>query len=183
MAFTRTKAVLDALEAKLKTLTFPEGHAFAGESVFKAVRLYDIENIEQGINDLFEYDGRLCFVVPVAEGFKHTQNGASLSSVRLGEYSLLMSDEDYEPGIPAFMGDDATYPGLINLKDEVLEQILGESLGLRNVVVMPVQGNAYRFANSEKDLEQSREGWVMQIDISMGRAQTKLGAGTTINRN
>lgn len=183
MALVKTKTVLDALQSTLEALVFPEGHAFDGQNIFEAVHLYSIDNIEKAVADLIEAaNDRLCFVIPITDRLRHETHGAKLSSTRMGDFRLILSDRDYEPGEPAFMGDGSVYPGLVNMKDIVIEKILGHNLGQINVVVMPMGGETYKFQRSKENVSGSREGYVMDVDISMGRTETSLGRGTTIYR-
>lgn len=180
MAFLRTTAVLNALKSTLAALTFPDGHSFAGQKLFGSVRLYDVGDIEAAIKDLFEYDDqRLCFVIPVGDGLRSEQRGNVLSTTKTGRYSLLLSDKDYEPGKPAVFGDD-TFPGLINLKDDLIESLVGETIGIKGAIVEPMEGESYRFKN--KSTPQGREAYVLELLIAMGRMEKKLNRGSTTYR-
>ena len=183
MALIKTKTVLDALQSTLEALVFPEGHAFDGQNIFEAVHLYSIDNVERAVVDLIEAaNDRLCFVIPVEDDLRHKTNGAKLSTTRMGGFRLILSDRDYEPGEPAFMGDGSVYPGLVNMKDTVIEKLLGHNLGMLNVVVMPMGGETYKFQKSKKDVSGAREAYVMDVDISMGRTETAINRGTSIYR-
>lgn len=180
MAFLRTTEVLNALESTLEGLTFPEGHDFESENIFGSVRLYDVGDIEAAIKDLFEYgQQRLCFIIPVGDDLRSDQRGNKLSTTKKGRYSLLLSDQDYEPGKPSVFGDD-TRPGLINIKDDLIEALVGETIGIRGAIVEPLAGESYRFKN--KSTPQGREAYVLELLISMGRMEKTLNRGSTTYR-
>lgn len=184
MAMIRTKTVLDALKTTLEAMTFPVGHAFAGQPFFGSVRLYDVENIEMAIKDLLEFtDQRLCLVVPVGDLIGNDQQGGRLVSLRTGIFTLVLTDKDYEPGKPAMFGDGVSFPGLIDLKDDVIELIIGESLGIRGAIVQPFEGESDRFHNNTKEYQKGREGYVLKLLISMGRKETTLNRGSTTYRS
>lgn len=180
MKWRKTKTILDALKTLLESLVFPEGHALEGDNIFKSVQLYDIPDLETALKDLLEFNDRICLVVTAGDFWRNEQKGNEMRSHRTGEIILIMSDQDYAPGKASFFGN-GTQPGIINFKEDVMEAITGETLGIQQCVIIPGEGVSLRFAKEDGKLDSSREGYRAFLKVNMGTQAFKLSRGTSLN--
>lgn len=176
MSFVETTTVLKELSEALKALSFSEGD-FAGEKVFNSVDSYDVPRIEQALTDLLNFDDRVCLIIPISEDYQSRQKNSSFFTVREGRFLLLISDRDYTPGKPSFYGSE-THPGVLQMKEAVINALHGESLDLHQVVITPLGGESIRVSESEKNISNSREGYRLILKISMGSKKQILSPGT-----
>lgn len=181
MSFIQTKSVIDALKSKLETMVFPSDSSFAGQSLFQSVEAYDIPRLETALRDLLNFDDRICLIVPMPETFENTTSGGELRTIKRQQILLILSDKDYVPGKPAFFGND-TQPGVLCMKDIVVEQLLGASLDLNHVIFSPVDGESLRVAEDEKQLQKSREGYRLIFETPMGEVRAQIQRGRSLKR-
>ena len=178
MTWRKTKTILDALKTKLESLVFAEGHDLAGDSIFKSVRLYDIPDLQTALSDLLEFSDRICLVVDAGDVWRNDDRGRCVESHRDGEIILIMSDQDYAPGKSSYFGSDAQ-PGIINFKEDVIDAIAGESIGIKRCVLKPLEGQSLRFAKDDESLDSSREGYRLFLKVNMGSKGLELSRGTS----
>ena len=181
MSFINTKSVLDAVTEKLEALVFPEESVLAGESVFERVDVYDIPRLEVALKDLLNFKNRICLIVPLNETYVPETKGGMIHTRKSQQFLFIVSDKDYMPGKPSYFGD-ATRPGVLVMKDLVIEALLGASLDLAHVVMSPVDGEGLRVAESEKALQQSREGYRLRMETPMGEVKAPIQRGRSIGR-
>jgi len=183
MSFKTTVQIIEALKAKLEVMAFTDEAlpAFAGKLIFDAINFYDIPRLEQALKDLLQYKNRICLIVPGIERFENETKGSILETKKYQDFLLIISDRDYTPGKGSHFGDD-THPGVLLMKDTVLDELLGKSLDFGDVIIEPSDGESIRVAESDKALSKSREGYRLLFRIQMGIQQTQLQRGRSLRR-
>lgn len=176
MSFISTSTVFNAIKTVLEAMTFPTGSVLEGEAVFERVDVYDIPRLETALQDLLNFKDRICLIVPRSETFNSETTGSMLVVRKRQQFLLILSDKDYAPGKGSYFGS-ATQPGVLAMKDLVIEALLGASLDIAHVVLSPIDGESLRVAESEQRLQQSREGYRLTFDTPMGHIKTPLQRG------
>lgn len=181
MSFQSTTSIIEALKSGLTGLRFPNDAvaygALAGELMFQQVDVYDVPQVELAVRDLLNFKNRIALIFPRGERFEHVGGNGGLKITQTGEYLVVICDRDYAPGKSAFFGGPGQ-PGVLAMKEIVLAAAIGESLGIPGSVVVPVDGESVRIAESAQALAKGREGYRIFFDITMGSVALPLGRGT-----
>jgi hypothetical protein len=182
MPFTDTQIVLNALRAHLEALRFPgDAVVLPGEPVFERVALYDIPNLNQGLQDLLIFEGRVCLVVPMPEEFEDSQQGQVLKTTYTQEFALIVCDQDYGAGTRAAYFGDGDNPGVLAIKHLVARSLVGADFGLPQVVLRLRSAESLRLTGAD-GLDQSRDGYLITLSTPMGVEKTTLSSAQRINQ-
>lgn len=182
MSFQSTSKVLNALKAKLEGLVFPDdAPVMAGLAVFESVRVYDVPRLEQALKDLLEYKNRICLIVPRPEKFRGSTKGGNITVSKHQDFLLILTDKDYSTGKPALFGSD-TQPGVLSMCEVVVEELIAETLGLPDILLVPEDGESIRVSANEKNLSSGREGYRLFLSTPMGSIDRSIGRGRSLKR-
>jgi hypothetical protein len=172
-----TLDILAALKAKLEAIQIPAGlPAGVGTGpLFQRVEYYDNENLADALSKLIIIKQRVCFIVPMSDHYENDlSGGAFLHSRRLTEIVLLIADSSFTKG-----GQDAVFGGeknigVVRMKDLVVEELVGTTLGLPGVALAPADGNFITVSDEKAKDKPGRECWVQPFETWAGDARIAL---------
>lgn len=182
--FQTSTTVIKKLKAALEAMRFPETEdeaAWEGELLFERVDVYDVPRLEDALRDLLNFRNRICLIVPRPEQFNSESQGGVLRCTKSQQFILLISDRDYLPGKPSFFGSSA-FPGVMAMKDVVVDQIIAETFALPDVLMEVVDGESIRVAENERSLKKGREGYRLILSTPMGEVQRPIERGRSLRR-
>lgn len=160
MSLVRTRDILLALQAKLEGLTFtaenlPHLPDLAGEPVFQEVGIYSRPNLTAALADLLAFEDRFCAVVPIGDEHEFLSKAEGVRAIntvrRHSAFTLLISDRDFGSRQEAFAGDEEDSPGVIGLKDIVVDALTGQDLGHSELKFLPEEGAPFFVADTIRE--------------------------------
>ena len=193
-AFLSTMAVVAGLEERLRAMQFPAELIPAtsttiqvGDPIWQVVSKQSTPSLALAVEKALAVTERLACVVPARERYEPMQGAAGVAQKRMQTFLILMSGVDFDPFEAASFYGSEDVPGLLELKDHVVRELYGESLGVRGAVVIPRAGESVRFADDQDGqantgLSDIREGYVLTVDVTMGVMQAHTSRGTPIKR-
>jgi hypothetical protein len=137
--------------------------------LFDAVHPYATPNLLQALEDLLEFDDRVCLIIPSGDDFSERRNGRLIEISCVREFELLIADRDYGDRQAAATGSDDA-PGVIRMKDLLVEKMLGEDLGFapRLARSRPAAGQPLLLQGKERDALAGRNAWQMTWRLDAG---------------
>lgn len=192
--FLNTMQVVKGLESALEAMTFPEEilpetttTLHAGDRIWQVVSKQSTPSLALAIEKAIAVTERLACVVPGRERYEPVQGGVAAAQKRIQTFIILMSGVDFDPfEATSFYGDHET-PGLLAIKDHVIEKLYGETLGVKGAIVIPRAGESVRFADDQDGqadigISDIREGYALTVDVTMGVMQACTSRGVPIRR-
>jgi hypothetical protein len=167
MPFVSTISILTAVRAHLRGLRMPDAPE---ENLFHVVEFYDQKDVAEGLARLFKATAkRACLVIPGGDDYDYEKPGDDgiVMARRDTDFSLLITDKTYKPGMPAAVfGDNATF-GILNLKEIVVEKLVAASLGLTGVCIRPGPGSLLEIGGAAE----ARPCWMQTFSTDAGDAE------------
>ena len=168
--FIPTLSILNAVVAAVQALTVPESE----DKLFDEVRLYDATDVDKAFADLaLNRQKKLCFVLPSKHTYQSQLDGSKLDSAKRINFACLVCDTDRKTGREALFGGDKNL-GVIALQEELVDQLTGAQLGLRWVVVEPVEGDDFVVFDEHQSSDPGRKGWFQLFSTRAGRANRSI---------
>lgn len=188
--FIDTMSVVRGLENKLAGMRFtaelvPVGSATVavGGLMWEVVSKQSTPSLALAVEKALAVTERLACVVPGRERWEAIRGGEAAAQRRVQTFLILLSGVDFDPFAATSFYGDGQVPGLLAMKDAVVRELYGESLGVRGAVVVPRGGESIRFAEGEDEgLSDVREGYVLTVDVGMGVMQGCVSRGTAVRR-
>lgn len=168
MAFIPTIEIVNALVEKIAALTVPASDP--AKPLFASVRAYDAPELFKALADLIETETSVCLVVPADKRHDGAGAKAFTGNIRrtLG-ITIMFSDTDYAPGVDEVFGSD-DYPGLIQIDDWLTDALLGETLEIAGVSLVPVSGGP-QILTDENDPSNQRHAWLARWETYAGEQE------------
>jgi hypothetical protein len=183
--FFDTLTVLNKLVTNLAALdwtytTAPSEEHPAGEQVsidaFEAVELFSSVDPATALNDLIIIaEGRVCLVVPDMESFETVLDGTVLGVKQHLDVCLLITARNWADRNDVLAGDGAASPWVLDLKDTVLNGIVGKLGTTPDVVVSPITGEIFNLESSAKDDLPGRLVYALNLRLAGGVRRVSLG--------
>jgi hypothetical protein len=169
MSFIPTVDILAALKVAIVALQLPAQYSSVSDypKAFTAVEIYAREDLTKAFDDLYLQDDRACFIVPGGDDHQNVIEGRIGKSHRSTEVHLLLSDRDYNRAQSELVGG-AEAPGVITLKDLIVNSLMGANLGLRGVFLLPTNGTLMVLSDKEQENAPGRAGWAQSFTTSAG---------------
>jgi hypothetical protein len=153
--FIATLDLLSALKAKCEALEFSPG-----VKLFDTVRTYHTPDLIRALRELQAQKARVCFLIPSGDDFDNAFAGRDLRSGATREIIMLLTDRSVASATAASTGSAST-PGVVKIKDLVIESLLGEQLGFspRLVRLRPVEGQPVIITIEDQAKQPGRQAW------------------------
>lgn len=171
MSFISTLAIMQAMKTFLAALPLVDGAPDV--KLFDKVEFYSMPNLVKGLEELRLFKKRICLIIPSGDDFENELQGGDLHCEATYDFELLIADRNYGKRQDAATGDDVgpnTNPGVVAMKDIVVEKLFGQSLGFlpRRLNLRPVGGQALLLTAKERDDASGREAWQMTWSADAG---------------
>jgi hypothetical protein len=175
ITFIKTADILDALKTKLAALQLPPAYSSVPDypALFQDVVVWADENLLAALEAMFVYSSRVCIIVPGGDDHKSERRGDVLHVTRTSDVHLLIADRNFGQKNLGLIGQAGKNPGIIAMKDLVVEQITGPSINLSNVVFAPASGEQLHITSKERENE-SRDCWAQTFTTYAGAAKVAV---------
>lgn len=176
MAYIDSVALYEAVKAVLAALALDPTADPAGEKLLDAVAFYNLRDPVKALNDLFmTQEQRVAFIVP--GGDTHANNGGrdqvSVVSHCDCDFEIMLCDRVWEKtDTAAVMGGEENL-GVIRLKDRVRAALIGQSLDISGVVLLPGEGGLVDLFDP-RGQEQGRTCWVQGFTTYAGNERVAV---------
>lgn len=171
--FVHTLDLLAALKTRLEAIQLPNTFsAVTGyPKLFETVVIWAVQDLVKALQGSFTYDDRVCIIVPGGDTHDHARKGAVLSVHRDTEVHLLFADRNYGKENLALVGEAGETPGVLFIKDLVIDQLTGEKLGFQNIALSPTSGDPMTLSNKEQENASGRDCWAQSFTTNAGIMQ------------
>jgi hypothetical protein len=175
MSFIATISILSALKTAIAAINLPASYsAIAGyPKAFTAVEIYAQEDLLKAFEDLYLQDDRACFIIPGGDAHENVRDGRVVSSDRDTEIHLLFSDRDYNREQAELVGG-AEAPGVIVLKDLLINSLYGKNLGVAGVFLIPTTGDPLILRKQEQEDAPGRAAWAQSFTTTAGSMKASI---------
>lgn len=177
MSFVSTLEILNALKTAITALQLPATYAGAPgyPAAFQKVEIYREVNPVQALEDMRVYSDRACFIIPGGDAHENVRDGRVIQSHRDTQVEFLIADRNYGRKNKALVGDEVR-PGLIVLKDLLIEKLTGQSLGLRGIFLTPESNDPFHYRSAQKGQEEmpGRDCWILTFTTTAGSMKAAI---------
>ncbi len=166
MAFLTTNVLVAGLVQRLTSLQLQAPYTGAA---FSRVEPFDSDRLADAIAKLYaSAEDRLCFVVPGGDRYEIQRQGTLSFAVRYTDITLLIADREWTTG-----GQEATFgtaqqPGVLRLKDLVIDAIACNDGGVAGALYEPMDGEMIEVSKEGLDTP-GRRAWVQNFSTYTGR--------------
>lgn len=159
-----TIKLLTAVKAHLQGLRMPDA---PDVPIFDLVDFYNEQDVAGGLSKLIKPTAkRACLIVPQGDDYEQ-DNDTPYNMIllkRTTDFSLLLADFSYKPGaVEAIFGGAQTL-GAINIKDIVVRELTGKTLGFRGVSFQPLSGSLLEVGGGDA----ARPCWIQAFTTPAG---------------
>jgi hypothetical protein len=164
----------------LEDLKFPEIYndtacTFAGQTIFDAVKVFDLEDIGKAFEELLIFKARACFVVLAEESQEVTYKGANQITQFKNHIALIYADRSYKNRQLSLVGDTTT-PGVLMIQDILINELAGEPID--GMVCELGGGELFAIDGKDRDNTIGRIGWRQDVVLHSGRIVRQLSRET-----
>lgn len=186
--FQPTIAALQTLQTKLQAIPIPLLGATADTTAstadsttatadnaslaFQKVAMFDMSNLLVALQELVTYTSRVCLIVHDTEQFENEKKGTQLHVRQRRNITLLIADRHFANRQKAMFGDGTT-PGVLALKDAVLNNVLG--LLAPGIYCQPIHGEQMVLEQKVRDQLQGRVAFTLGLELVGGNVIIPLG--------
>ena len=177
MSFVATLSILSALKTAIAAINLPSSYAaIAGyPKAFPAVEIYAQENLMKAFDDLLIVEDRACFIIPGGDTHDSARDGAVVKTARASEVHLLLTDRDYNRAQAELVGG-AEAPGVIALKDILIDALIWKNLSIHGVLLLPTTGDPMALSDKDKENAPGRAAWVQTFTTNAGSMKSTTPA-------
>ncbi|HMJ91682.1 MAG TPA: hypothetical protein VK530_17805 [Candidatus Acidoferrum sp.] len=153
--FVPTLTILAALKTACEALELS-----IGVRLFDRVDYFHSPDLLQALKQLHSFKKRACFLVPSGDDFTNAKAGRDLRSDCTREFIMLLTDQSVSGATAATVGDSKN-PGVVLIKDLVIESLLGANLALQPVLVRlrPIDGAPVIISLEDQPKAPGRQAW------------------------
>lgn len=171
--FVKTLDLVIALKAAIAALQLPNTYsAIEGyPAAFQVVEVYRSQNLVKALEDMIIQDDRVCFIIPGGDTHDHEKLGNVLQVKRDTEIHLLFADRNYGKENLALVGEANVSPGVMVLKDILVDGLVGAQLNFNNVVLAPTSGEPFHLTDREREDVTGRDCWAQSFTTYAGAAR------------
>lgn len=176
MAFIDSVALFEAVKTTLVALALDPLADPAGEKLFDAFAFYNVRDPVKALNDLFlTQEQRVGFLAP---GGDNHQNSGGRDLVNVvshceSDFEIMLCDRVWEKGNTAAVLGGPENLGLIRMKDRVRAALMGQSLGISGVVLLPGEGGLVDLFDPRGE-DIGRTVWVQSWSTYAGREKVSV---------
>jgi hypothetical protein len=162
-------ATIDLVSGLVQRITALQMSAPYAGPAFVRVAAFDSDRLADAIAKLYaSADDRLCFVVPGGDRYEIQRLGNQSVAVRYTDVTLLIADREWTTA-----GQDATFgtaqqPGVLRLKDLVVDAIACKDGGISGALWEPLDGEMIEVTREGLDTP-GRRAWVQNFSTYTGR--------------
>jgi hypothetical protein len=171
MSYLTTTQLLTALKTFLADIQAQLGEETV--PLFERVEFFDAPETGTAIRELLITKQRVCFIVPSGDDYETTRTGDVVVSECTQEFDLIFADRSWVKGNAAVFGGP-TNLGVVPMKDIVRAELVGQTLGLDGVALVPVGGSFATLADDKAKDVPGRESYVMTWRTWAGDARVSL---------
>ncbi|MEO5915563.1 MAG: hypothetical protein ABIS50_15120 [Luteolibacter sp.] len=145
-----TRTIRDALLADLN-----------GSGIFEKVMAHKDADLGAALEHLRDYPSSIAVVVPGEDKFEHTYEPGTNTPIRTecrNGFELLVSARELD------MREDGAVDSL-TFKDQVLDRVLWSTLGVPNLVCMPLQCEPMIITFEDARNTKGREAWKITLEM------------------
>ena len=177
MSFVPTLSILTALRTAILALQLPSSFADVPDypKAFTTVEIWGVVDLVRAIEDMKIFDDRFCLIIASNENYDDETKGRVVTTQRDIEVELLFADRNYGSENLALVGEAGVSPGVLVLKDLLVEKLTGANLGLPNVALIPASGGPFTLSGKVQDALAFRETWNQTFKTSAGLVRKDLG--------
>ena len=162
--------LISVLVAYLTAIKFPATYngaacPFSGQSMFDAVKVFDMEDIVAAFAELLVFKNRAAFIVMTHERQDSRISGRNMEVFFHNEFAILISDRSYKNRNLALIGD-ATTPGVLLISDVLVQAMIGEIQA--GYLCEPNGGEVFALSGKERDNEVGRIGYRQDVTLHGG---------------
>jgi hypothetical protein len=179
MPFINTLDIIKAMQTALTALQLPGAYsAVAGyPNAFQSTGLYPNADFIQALEDLYNYDDRVCLIVPAGDTHDDSTQGTNLFSRRTTSIQLLIGDQDFSKSQAQTFGGPSAV-GVVALKDLVINSLFGSNLGISGIALTPENGEPLHISFKEKQQAPDRDCWQQTFKTPAGLGKAPIIRGT-----
>lgn len=169
MSFVSTLSILTALKTAIAAIQLPNAYSSVADypKAFTAVEIYKAEDLLKAFDDLYVQEDRACFIIPGGDTHDSHRDGAVVKSSRITEVHLLLTDRDYNRDQAELVGG-AEAPGVIALKELLIDSLFGKNLNIHGVYLVPSSGDVMVLNSKEQENAPGRAGWIQTFTTTAG---------------
>lgn len=167
MAFIDTITILGKLKTRLAALEL-----VPGTPLFDKVEYYSSTDLLKALEELRLFKNRICLIVPGDDDFGNEVSGRTMTTEVARHIHILMADRDYGRRQSAATGD-ANTPGVVKIKDQVVDDLVGKNLDSRFCLVKPVESGPVLIQGPRREDAAGREAWTLELAIDCGQVLTQ----------
>src|SRR5207302_6391328 len=123
--------------------------------------------------ELLVHDDRVCLIIPGGDVHDSHIEGTNLIAKRQTEFHLLIADRAFGRANVPLVGDDKS-PGVIALKDVVLDAMAGNTLGFKFLALAPTSGEPFHLTDRERQNDPGRDCWAQTFTTYAGAARVSI---------
>lgn len=170
MAYIRTTTLIEALRERLASLKITG----TDMPLFERVGVFGANQLMKAMQATFASEARVCFIVPGGDAHTNSRPDALMvQSRRDTRVALLIADRAIATEAALIGGQHAH--GILNLKDDVLEDLTSNPLALPGLAFVPTEGEPMMIApeTPQQAGNLGRECWLQWLSTYAG--STKIG--------
>jgi hypothetical protein len=193
LMFVSTLALLNTVSAQLSAAHYSQASPAdpavlstnpSDPKLFEKIAFYPDRNLARALGDLRIVADRVALIVPQGDIYKTQEKGQVASSDRTTEFMIIMADRDISIDAKQ-MGSTRTSPGILNLKDLVVQLLVQWSFVIEKRVVWfaPSAGAIVQLSWQEYNTgpaadTKGRESWHQLFLAEAGSMRTEIGRRT-----
>lgn len=174
MPLLRTTALLEILADRLRGLrTEPEG----GSALFQRVGCWGANQLAQALAATFATEARVCFLVPAGDAHQVQRDTQKMTVRRSTRLVLLLADRSFSADSEAaLLGGSPNSVGILDMKDQVLEDFLTNPFTEPELAIEPGAGEPLLLeqGGSHTSQNRGRECWSQAIAVYGGLARVAV---------
>ncbi len=176
MAFTSILTLLPALKTRIAALQWHRQDQ-PDVSLFETVEYCSHTNLVAALEQLHLNKNRIALIVPQDDDYlpanQDEVQGRALELRVERLVFILMSDRDMGRRQDASTGDESK-PGVLLMKELVVNDLMGQTLGVPGVRVKPRHGSPLILQDKARKDQPGREAWNLELLIESGEAVTTV---------
>lgn len=168
--FVSTLDLLSAVVARCQALELS-----AGVKLFADVKVFPNADLVEALRKLQVHSKRACFVIPSADSFENARAGRDLESECTRSFVMLITDQTVAGANAATTGD-GTNPGVLVMKDAVIEALLGENFEFapKLVRLRPTEAFALTISSEDQKKIPGRQAWQITWEADCGKTSVSV---------
>jgi hypothetical protein len=174
--FVHTLDLLVALKTAIAALQLPATYDTVPDypKAFTSVEIYRSQNLLKALEELIVQEDRVCFIVPGGDTHNSETLGNVMQLSRATDIHLLLADRIYGDKNAPLIGETGTGPGVIVLKDVLIDGLVGKTFDFKNVVLAPTSGEPFHLTDRERENATGRDCWAQSFTTRAGLAKVAI---------